>query len=358
MRGSSDRLIVAIDGSKFRAVASIDSARERYFVVGLWWVCGGTWCFDGRSFLGKEGFDEGGDGGGEGFDGGGEAEVAEGLAGDGTDRGQDNAGGEGEVGGFQKSYQITGCRCAGEGDGVGVVCRVGEEALEDGDGFGGDLVAVGFGDGDGGSGGAEGFGEVVAGFGGSDEEEGFAAGVGSEFFGEGFGEVAGRDQVDGEADGLDGFGGGWADDGDAGRWTVWLGVEPWLRARRGGSRSCGGMQVATMVEGFDGVGAGEEEPVVALAAGGVELGEGGVERSVGRRRDDLDGGNEDGGRAESFEVGGEVGGLVAGSGDEDAFVSEGKHWMIVWPRARGSGDGLVVAWISAACAVFEESGWL
>jgi hypothetical protein len=289
-----------------------------------------------------------GNGGGGGFDGGFEAEVAEGLAGNGADRGQDNARGKGEVGGFEEGEEIAGCRGAGEGDGVRVGRGVGEEALEDGDGFGGDLVAVGFGDGDGGSGGAEGFGEVVAGFGGSDEEEGFAAGVGSKFFGEGFGEVAGRNEVDGEADGLDSFGSGWADDGDAGRWTLWLGEEPWPRARKCRSRSCGGLQAAPAVEGFDGVGTGEEEPVVALAAGGVELSEGGVEGGVGCGRDDLDGGDEDGGRAESFELGGEIGGLVAGSGDEDAFASEGQHRDDCMAESKGSGDGRVVAWISAA----------
>jgi len=79
-------------------------------------------------------------------------------------------------------------------------------------------------------------------------------------------------------------------------------------------------ELGAAVEGFDGVGAGEEEPIVSAEAGesGVECGEGGG-------RDDLDGGDEDGGRAEGFEPGSEVGGLVAGSSDEDALVGEWLH---------------------------------
>jgi hypothetical protein len=205
--------------------------------------------------------------------------------------------------------------------------------LQGRDGFGGDLVAVGFGDGDGGSGGGEGLGEVVAGFGGADEEEGFAWGFGKEGFDEGFGDVARGDQVDGEADGVGGAEGGRADGGDV---FGELGeVE----------------ELGAAMEGFDGVGAGEEEPVV-----GAEAGEGGVEGGKGCGGDDFDGGDEDGGRAECFELGGEVGGLVAGAGDEDAFVGEGQHWMIVWPSVRGSGDGRVVAWIRARGWVFEEGG--
>ena len=44
-----------------------------------------------------------------------------------------------------------------------------------------------------------------------------------------------------------------------------------------------------MVEGFYGVGAGEEEPVEL-----VEVGEGGVEGGVGGGSGELDGGDEDG----------------------------------------------------------------
>ena len=77
------------------------------------------------------------------------------------------------------------------------------------------------------------------------------------------------------------------------------------------------LELGTAVEGFDGVGAGEDEPVV-----GAETGEGGVEWGVGFGRGDLDSGDEDGGRAEGFELSGEVGGLVAGSRDEDAFVEQ------------------------------------
>ena len=67
------------------------------------------------------------------------------------------------------------------------------------------------------------------------------------------------------------------------------------------------------MEGFNGVGAGEEEPVEA-----VEVGEGGVEGSEGGGVDDLDGGDEDGFGAEGAQVVGERRGLVGGAGDEDA----------------------------------------
>src|SRR5271170_3894217 len=82
-----------------------------------------------------------------------------------------------------------------------------------------------------------------------------------------------------------------------------------------------------MVEDFDGVGAGEEEPAVV-----VESGEGAVEERVGFGWDDLDCGYEDGARAKGFELGGEVGGLVAGARDEDAFVFELEHLTTIVVR--------------------------
>ena len=92
-------------------------------------------------------------------------------------------------------------------------------------------------------------------------------------------------------------------------------------------------ELGPAVEGFDGVGAGEDEPVVGSKAGesGVECGEGGG-------RDDLDGGDSHGGRAEGFELGGEIGGLVAGSGDEDAFIGQGWHPVSIVCRAPGTGS--------------------
>ena len=84
------------------------------------------------------------------------------------------------------------------------------------------------------------------------------------------------------------------------------------------------MQVQTLMEDFDGIGAGEEKPVVTF-----ELGEGHVVGGVGFGWDDLDGGDEDRRCAESFELGREVGGLVAGAGYEDAFVVEGHLVVIV-----------------------------
>jgi len=66
------------------------------------------------------GLDEGGDGRFGGFDVGGMAEVAEGSAGDGADRGQEDFWGQGEVSGFEESEKVGGGGGTGEGDGVGV----------------------------------------------------------------------------------------------------------------------------------------------------------------------------------------------------------------------------------------------
>jgi hypothetical protein len=85
-------------------------------------------------------------------------------------------------------------------------------------------------------------------------------------------------------------------------------------------------QLGSTVEGFDCVRAGEDEPVV-----GAEAGQGSVEGGEGDGRRDLNGGDEDSGRSEGFELSGEFGGLVASSGDEDAFVGEGHQLGIVLP---------------------------
>ena len=62
-----------------------------------------------------------------------------------------------------------------------------------------------------------------------------------------------------------------------------------------------------------------------LVESGRRIPVGGVEGSERGGGNDLDGGDEQRGCAEGFELGGEVGGLVAGSGYQDAFVLEGKH---------------------------------
>ena len=70
----------------------------------------------------------------------------------------------------------------------------------------------------------------------------------------------------------------------------------------------------TRKEGFDGISAGEDEPVVAR-----EVGECGVESGKGGGWSNLDGGDEDGfetGGAEGF---GEGRGLVRGAGDENSW---------------------------------------
>ena len=177
---------------------------------------------------------------------------------------------EGEVCGFEQSAEVAGGGGAGEGDGVGVVIGYGKESLQGGDGVGRKLVAVGFGDGDGGTCGGEGFGDVVAGLCGADEEKGSAGSLWEKSLGEGFADVARGDEVDGEADGIGCGESGGADDGD----VFWeLGeVE----------------ELGSAMKGFDGVGAGEEEPVV-----GAEAGESCVERGERDWGDDFDGWDED-----------------------------------------------------------------
>ncbi len=84
-----------------------------------------------------------------------------------------------------------------------------------------------------------------------------------------------------------------------------------MAAMRQGQVQGPGFRVA-LAEGFGGVGAGKEEPVVV-----VEVGEGGIERGEGGGLGEFDGGNEDGfeaGRAEGF---GERRGLVRRASDED-----------------------------------------
>src|SRR5258708_36144097 len=68
------------------------------------------------------------------------------------------------------------------------------------------------------------------------------------------------------------------------------------------------------------VGGREDERIV-----GGEGGEGGGEGGEGGGGDDFDGGDEGGGGAEGLELGGEIGGLVAGAGGGGAFVWQGWH---------------------------------
>jgi hypothetical protein len=73
---------------------------------------------------------------------------------------------------------------------------------------------------------------------------------------------------------------------------------------------------------MDGVAAGEDDPVdrVIRLAESLDCGIQGVE---GGGRRDFDGRDEDGLGTEAFEGGGELGGLMAGSGDEDARRVQG-----------------------------------
>ncbi|MCU1252324.1 MAG: hypothetical protein JWQ49_5353 [Edaphobacter sp.] len=97
------------------------------------------------------------------------------------------------------------------------------------------------------------------------------------------------------------------------------------------------------VEGFDAVGAGEDEPVV-----GAEAGEGGVQGSEGGGGSDFDGRDEDGGRAEGFEACGEIGGLLAGPGDENALVGQGWHFVGIVCLVPGGTSGVGIVTQGAA----------
>ncbi len=110
----------------------------------------------------REGFDQGRDGGGGRFQVGWVSEVAQGLGGDGADRGAkdgltvSSVQGEFQAGGFEEGEEVGGGGGAGEGDGVGPGFGIGKEGMEEGDRILGDEVAVSRGDGEFGSGRAEG----------------------------------------------------------------------------------------------------------------------------------------------------------------------------------------------------------
>ncbi len=106
--------------------------------------------------------------------------------------------------------------------------------------------------------------------------------------GQRFGYVLWGDEVCLEAEGLQSLGGGRADGGDLQGWGDWV-----LR------------------EGFDGVGAGQDQPVE-----GGQVGQSLVECCGVFGRGDLDGGDEDWFGSKGLELGGEVGALGAGTRDE------------------------------------------
>ena len=141
------------------------------------------------------------------------------------------------------------------------------------------------------------------------------------------------EEVGGEADGGEGPGGSGADGGDANPLLAYL-VESVQRD----CRVRAGLQVLRLRlaveqrgfaqddrvlqphgEGFDGVGAGEEEPVEAsLLRRQGEGGERGVEGGEGGGVGEFDGGDEDGVDVVGAQGVGELGGLVGGAGYEDA----------------------------------------
>ena len=86
-------------------------------------------------------------------------------------------------------------------------------------------------------------------------------------------------------------------------------------------------ELGAAMEGFDGVGAGKDEPVI-----GAQAGQSGVKGGEGCGRGDLDCRNKDWGGSEGFELNGEFGGLMTGSRDQDALVGKGKHFDDSRPR--------------------------
>ncbi len=139
--------------------------------------------------------------------------------------------------------------------------------------------------------------------------------MGEEHFGQGFGYGLRGDEVGWEAVFLEGAGGGGAYCGDFGEcgFGFVLGslCEQPTQGRR--SRMSMGHPGSSAGEGFDGVGASEEQPVV-----GVEFVEGFVEGGPGGGRGQLYGGDEDGVGTEGAEMVGEFRALIRGAGDQDA----------------------------------------
>jgi hypothetical protein len=78
------------------------------------------------------------------------------------------------------------------------------------------------------------------------------------------------------------------------------------------------VKLGAAVECVDGVSARKDKPVI-----GSETGKCRVESVKGCRRGNLDGGDEDGDGPQSLELGGKLGGLMAGSGNEDVLLVEG-----------------------------------
>lgn len=189
---------------------------------------------------------------------------------------------------------------------------------------------------------AKGFRQMLAGFLGSDEEKAGGRTVGlegvrEERIGHGLGYGLGGDKGWGEADGHEGFGSGGADRGDfraerhgrkCGMWAGWQVLRLRLANVRAFAQDDRFEVVRAVlhrefevseaaVEGFDGIGAGEEQPVKAL-----EMAERAVERGKRGGFGKFDGGNKDGLGAEGAQVVGERRGLVGRAGDEDAGWSQ------------------------------------
>ena len=189
---------------------------------------------------------------------------------------------------------------AGERDGIGWRC--GEELPKCRGCAGGDDVAVGFGDSDLSARRCKGFGQQVAGFGGAHEQHGRPGGMGCESGRERLGDSVRGDEVGGLRNA--GFGegacGGGPDSGDTARMG--------RQVESAGARR----------KGADGVGRGEEQPVV-----GAERDQRGIERAEARRRREGDGGDFDGDSSVQAQQCGQRAGLAFGPGDEDAALLEG-----------------------------------
>ena len=253
---------------------------------------------------------------------------------------------EGEVCRFQQGEEVLGCGRAGECDGIRVVFGGREKGADGVDGAFRDDRTVGRGDGDFGARSAEGFGEVVAGGFGTDEKEtGWGAvglvGVDNQGRGKGFGYSFLGDKGRNKADGSQRPRSGWADGGG----------EAGSRVQGPGLRLL--QHLKAMVEGFYGVGAGEKEPVEAL-----EMREGFVERGIGRRGGEFDGGDEDGIGAEGTQSVGQFRGLVGGASDEDAGFGHGRKGLLRLAESEVSEDllGTCGRWEIAGLGINFEFG--
>ena len=266
-----------------------------------------------------EGLDQGCNGGFDGFYGGLAAEVAKCLAGDGANGGQSDAARESGACGLKKGDKVARGRGAGEGNGIWIALRRTEEPSQCRNGVRGNPVAISVGYCDRSSSSGKRFGEDITSLGGTDKQNAIAGSFGSERVGEGIGNISWGNEIHLQADSLHCLCRGRADHGDLWQWR--FGGRPRPRIRTRGTRFLWLSEILMpLMKDVDGIGAGEDEPVIIL-----KFDESRIERGVAPWGNDLDGGNEDRYGAQPFETSREIRRLMAGSGDENTFPVEGSH---------------------------------